>query len=77
MIDRAHEKEPLTERLAIAISPTLRAELEAEAWEEQRTFSDYVRRLLEQRGKWARTVGSGGGYALGELEPGKDDGEVP
>lgn len=48
-----------TERLTLSITPALKLALETEAWEEQRSLSDYVRRLLERRGVWARTVGSG------------------
>lgn len=67
------DKEILNERVAFSISPRLRAELEAEAWEEQRTLSDYVRRLLESRGKFARTVGRAGGYAIGPVEEPKTE----
>lgn len=55
---------PRTERIAFSVTPALKTELEAEAWEEQRSLSDYVRGLLERRGKWARTVGKAGGYDL-------------
>ena len=55
-----------TARLNLAVTPALKAELEIEAWEEQRTLSDYVFGLLSRRGKWARTIGSAGGYDLGE-----------
>jgi hypothetical protein len=51
--------------LTIGVSKVLKAELEAEAWESERTLSDYVRGLLERRGKWARTVGTAGGYDIG------------
>ena len=56
--------DPYTAKLNLRITPTLKAELEAEAWEEQRTVGDYVRGLLTRRGKWARTVGTAGGYDL-------------
>ena len=55
---------PRTERIALSVTPALKTELEAEAWEEQRSLSDYVRGLLERRGKWARSVGKAGGYDL-------------
>lgn len=53
-----------TERIAITVTPALKTALETEAWEEQRSLADYVRNLLERRGKWARTIGSPGGYDL-------------
>jgi hypothetical protein len=48
---------PRTEQISFSVTPTLKSTLEAEAWEEQRSLSDYVRGLLERRGRWARTVG--------------------
>lgn len=48
-----------TERLTLSITPALKLALETEAWEEQRSLADYVRGLLERRGKWARSVGTG------------------
>jgi hypothetical protein len=43
----------------------MKAELELEAYEEQRKLSDYIYGLLERRGKWARTVpGSGPNYDI-------------
>jgi hypothetical protein len=56
--------DPRTERIAFSVTVALKTALEAEAWEEQRTLSDYVRGLLERRGKWARSVGTDGGYDL-------------
>jgi hypothetical protein len=50
--------------LAFRVTKALRAELEAEAWECERTLSDYVRGLLARRGKWGRSVGSQGGWDL-------------
>ncbi len=52
--------------LNLKITRVLRAALEAEAWESQQTLSDYVRGLLERRGKWARTTSANraGGYDL-------------
>lgn len=58
--------------ISISISPELKAALEIEAWEEQRTLSNYIAGLLERRGKWARTVGQAGGYDL-QGEPRKKD----
>jgi len=55
---------PRTERITFTVTPALKAELDAEAWEEQRSLADYVRGLLERRGKWARSVGKAGGYDL-------------
>ena len=55
---------PYTEKLNLRVTPALKAELEAEAWEEQRTLGDYVRGLLTRRGKWSRSVGRAGGYDL-------------
>lgn len=51
--------------LTVMVSPLMKAELEAEAWEEQRTLSDYIRGLLTRRGKWARSIGKAGGYDIG------------
>ena len=50
--------------LTIGVSQALKAELELEAWECQRTLADYCRGLLQRRGKWARSVGQPGGYDL-------------
>jgi hypothetical protein len=54
-----------TERLGLSITPALKSELETEAWESQRSLSDYVFGLLQNRGKWQRSIGSAGGYLLG------------
>ena len=51
-------------RVNVSLTEALKAELETEAWEEQRTLSDYIFGLLQRRGKWARTVGTAGGYDL-------------
>ena len=56
----AERKIPVT----ISMSLALKSALEAEAWESQRSLADYVRGLLERRGKWARSMNSGGGYDL-------------
>jgi hypothetical protein len=56
---------PRTAQISFSVTPALKAQLEAEAWESQRSLSDYVRGLLERRGKWAREVGSPGGYDIG------------
>lgn len=58
-----------SERIGFALTPALKAALEAEAWEEQRTLSDYIHGLLERRGKWARSVGHAGGYDIGPGTP--------
>jgi len=57
-------KDPRTERISFTVTPALKAALDAEAWEEQRSLADYIRGLLERRGKWARTVGTAGGYDI-------------
>ncbi len=65
--------DPYTEKLNLRVTPALKAELEMEAWEEQRTLGDYVRKLLSERGKWARSVGKAGGYGLrGPANPPKE-----
>lgn len=46
------------------VTPSLKTQLETEAWEEQRSVSDYVFGLLLRRGKWARTMADAGGYDL-------------
>jgi hypothetical protein len=46
----------------IAMTPAMKAALEVEAWESGLKLTDYVRSLLESRGKFARTVGKSGGY---------------
>lgn len=56
--------QPRTEKVTFTVTPALKAELEAEAWESSRTLADYVRGLLERRGKWARAVGNAGGYEI-------------
>lgn len=58
--------------LVIPISRVLYTELELEAWESQMSVTEYVRGLLQRRGKWARSVGTAGGYDLqAELPPSK------
>ena len=57
-------RDPNSVTLAFRVTPTLRAELEAEAWECERSLSDYVRSLLSRRGKWARAVGAQGGWDI-------------
>ena len=51
-----------TEPLTVRVTTGLLAELTAEAWECEMTVSEYVAGLLKRRGKWARTVGTAGGY---------------
>jgi hypothetical protein len=55
---------PRTEKITFTVTAAFKAELDAEAWESQRSLADYVRGLLERRGKWARTVGTAGGYDI-------------
>jgi hypothetical protein len=57
-------RDPNSVTLAFRVTPALRAELEAEAWECERTLSDYVRALLSRRAKWARQVGAQGGWEI-------------
>jgi hypothetical protein len=49
------------------VTPTVKAQVLAEAWESQLSVDEYVGTLLSSRGKWARTVGKPGGYLLGIL----------
>ncbi len=46
-----------TARILVSVSPELKAELEAEARDNVRSLSDYVRILLTKRWKWAQSVG--------------------
>lgn len=50
--------------ITIYCTTALKSALEAEAWECERTLSEYLRGLLERRFKWARSVGEAGGYDL-------------
>jgi len=50
--------------ITIYVTAALKSVLEAEAWECERTLSEYIRGLLERRGKWARTAGDVGVYDL-------------
>ncbi len=54
-----------TAGLTFYVTPRLKKELQLEAWEENRTLSDYLRGLLERRGKWARSNTQPGGYDIG------------
>jgi hypothetical protein len=60
----ANRSDPRTERISFTVTPAFKLEIAAEAWESQRSLADYVRGLLERRGKWARTVGTAGGYDI-------------
>ena len=51
-----------TVSISVSVTPALKAELEIEAWEENRSLSQYIAGLLQRRGKWARSVGKAGGY---------------
>lgn len=55
--------------LTIPVTTALKTQLELEAWECQLTLSQYIRGLLERRGKWARTVGRAGGYDIQSMLP--------
>lgn len=54
----------LRSTLTIPVTTALKTQLELEAWECQMSLGAYVRGLLTRRGKWARSVGSAGGYDL-------------
>lgn len=45
-----------TALITFSVTPTLKAALEIEAWECGQKLSDYLRGLLERRGKWHRTA---------------------
>lgn len=60
-----------TETVSFKVTKILKAELEIEAWEEQLSLNDYIRGLLERRGKWSRSVGKAGGYDIGPTIPRK------
>lgn len=56
--------------LTIPVTTALKTQLELEAWECQMSLPEYVRGLLQRRGKWRRSVGKAGGYDLmAELPP--------
>ncbi len=61
---RARPPLPRTELMKLRMSKSLHAALAMEAWETGLKLEDYVRGLLERRGKWARTVGRRSGYDL-------------
>jgi len=61
-----------TATIHIPVTPALKAALEVEAWECGEKLNDYIRGLLERRGKWARSVGKAGGYDL--MGPSKSGG---
>jgi hypothetical protein len=61
-MSRPRRTDPSDAKITVYVPKTMHAELEAEAWEEGRDLSGYVRRLLTTRGKWARSVGEAGGY---------------
>jgi hypothetical protein len=61
-------RDPRTERITFTVTPALKSELEIEAWESSRSLADYIRNLLERRGKFARMVGQAGGYAIAAPE---------
>jgi hypothetical protein len=53
-----------TESIVFSCTPALKLALQTEAWEEQLKLGEYVRGLLERRGKWSRSVGRPGGYDI-------------
>jgi len=60
----AKRPNPRPAKVTIQMTEALKLELLTEAWEEQRTLSDYIFGLLQRRGKWARSCGTAGGYEL-------------
>jgi hypothetical protein len=65
------EKRPpgLRATLTIPVTTALKTQLELEAWECQMTLPEYLRGLLTRRGKWARAIGSRGGYDICSMLP--------
>jgi hypothetical protein len=57
-----------TATIHFTVTPALKAALEVEAWESGLSLPDYLRGLLERRGKWARSVGNAGGYDIAAPE---------
>ena len=55
--------------LTIPVTTALKTQLELEAWECQMSLREYVAGLLKRRGKWARGVGSRGGYDIQSMLP--------
>lgn len=53
-------------RITFTVSAALKSELEIEAWEERRSLASYIARLVERRGKFARSVGHAGGYLIAD-----------
>lgn len=53
-----------TARISFSVTPILKAALEIEAWESGQKLDEYLRTLLETRGKFARSAGKAGGYLL-------------
>jgi hypothetical protein len=59
----------LKSTLTIPVTTALKTQLELEAWECQMSLKEYVGGLLKRRGKWARAIGSRGGYDIQSLLP--------
>lgn len=55
--------------LTIPVTTALKTQLELEAWECQMSLPEYVRGLLQRRGKWARTATAGRGYDIQSMLP--------
>lgn len=53
-----------TAHIAFTVTSRLKTELELEAWESGMKLGEYIRYLLDTRGKYARSVGKAGGYAV-------------
>ena len=53
-----------TAHIAFSVTPRLKSELQVEAWESGMKLGEYIRYLLDTRGKYARSVGKAGGYAV-------------
>jgi hypothetical protein len=67
----AHRPPRRTAQISFSVSPELKATLEIESWESQMSLSNYIRGLLERRGKWARSVGVPGGYDIAKEPTGE------
>lgn len=55
---------PINKAIRVSMTKAMHAALVMEAWESGLPLMEYVRGLLERRGKWARSVGRAGGYDL-------------
>jgi hypothetical protein len=65
-----------TEKITFSVTPALKAALEAEAWESGLKLQEYIRGLLERRGKHARSIGQPGHYDIYAPECAKKSDDV-